>query len=147
MHPICASTSRAENTLIWASIQVLLGLIFFEKDDTKNLHSDVYQSVAPIIIVYSLVSLLEKGKKNGLTQPIFGNHPMQAWAQGLEARLVNLRWDAILSGGSAFVLLSDVHLLQSWRVYFVRVGFRHRGRRWGCCVIEKCSSHLHSFLA
>ncbi len=46
-------------------------------------------------------------KKNGLTsiildsltQPNFGNHPMQPWTQGAKARLVNLRWDAIIYRG------------------------------------------------
>ncbi len=80
----------------------------FEEDDTKNLRSDVYQADAPIIRAYSLVSLLEKRKKNGLTpviwdsltQPNFSNNPMQPWAHGVKARLIDLRWDAILSRGS-----------------------------------------------
>ncbi len=68
---------------------------------------------------------------------------MQAWAQGAKARPINLHWDANLSRGSVIGLLSDAHLLQSWRVYFARVGFRRGGRRWrecgvwGCCVFEK----------
>ncbi len=67
MHPIRAFTSRPKTALLWASVLVLLGLKSFEKDDTKNLHSDVIQAEAPIIRAYSLVSLLEKRKKNGLT--------------------------------------------------------------------------------
>ncbi len=46
---------------------VLLGLKFFEKEDTETLQSDVYQADAPIIRAYLLVSILEKRKKNGLT--------------------------------------------------------------------------------
>ncbi len=88
---------------------VLLGLKYFEKDDTKNLHSDVYQADAPLIREYSLVSLLEKRKKNvltlviwdSLTQPNFSNHPMQAWVQGccvIEKRLDVLFLFSMLSG-------------------------------------------------
>ncbi len=108
MHLIRASTSRPKATLIRASALVPLGSESFEEDDTKNLCSDVYQADASIIRAYSLISLLEKRKKNGLspviweslTQPNFINHPMQAWAQGVNSRLINFRWDAILSRGS-----------------------------------------------
>ncbi len=97
---------------------------------------DVYQADAPIIRAYSLVSL-EKRKKNGLTtvisdsltQPNFSNHPMKAWAQGVKARLLNIHWDATISMGSVIGLLSDAHLLQSWRVDFAKVGFHRGGRR------------------
>ncbi len=55
---------------------------------------------------------------------------MQPWAQGVKARLIDLRWDAILSRGSVIAKLSDgsAHLLQSGRVNVIRVGFR-RGVR------------------
>ncbi len=109
-----------------ASALVPLGLESFEEDDTKNLRGAVYQANAPIIRAYWLVSLLEKREKNGLnpviwdglTQPNFSNHPMQPWAQGVKACLVNLRWDVILSrgpviaqlsGDSAHLLLSQIH--------------------------------------
>ncbi len=72
--------------------------------------------------------LLDKRKKNGLTQANFNNHPMQACAQGVKARLVNLRWDAVFS--RVIGLLSDAHLFQSLRVYFAREIFRRGGRRW-----------------
>ncbi len=94
--------------MIMTSVLVPLVLESLEEDDTKNLCSDVYQSDAPIIRAYPLVSLLEKRKKNGLTpviwdsltQPNFSNHPMQPWAQGAKARLVDLRRDVIFSRGS-----------------------------------------------
>ncbi len=49
----------------------------------------VYQANASIIRAYSFADLLEWREKNGLTpviwesltQPNFGNHPMQPWAQ------------------------------------------------------------------
>ncbi len=71
MHLIRASTSRPKATLIRASVLVPLVLEFFEEDDTKNLRGDVYQANAPIIRAYSLVSLLEKKEKNGLTPVIW----------------------------------------------------------------------------
>ncbi len=101
--------------MIRASALVPLVLESFEEDDTKNLRSDVYNADAPIIRAYSLVSLLESRKKNGLTpvildsftQPNLSNHLMQPWTQGVKARLINIRWDAILSRGSVIALLSD----------------------------------------
>ncbi len=138
MHLIRASTSRPKATLIRASALVPLGLESFEEDDTKNLRSDVYQADTPIIRAYSLASLLEYRKKNGLTpviwdsliQPNLSNHSMQPCAQGVKARLINLRWDAILSTGSVIAQLSDgsAHLPQSGRVNVTRVGFRRGGR-------------------
>ncbi len=95
--------------MIRASALVPLGLESFEKNDTNALSSDVYQAKASIMGAYSL----EQRKKNSLTavilesltQPNFGHHPLQPWAQGVKARLVNLRWDAItLSGGRAYPL-------------------------------------------
>ncbi len=85
--------------MIRAIALVPVGSESSEEDDTKNLHGDVYQANASIIRAYSLVSLFEKRKKKGLTQviwdsliqPNFGNHPIQPWAQGVRARLVNLR--------------------------------------------------------
>ncbi len=41
------------------------------EDDTKNLRGDVYQANASIVRAYSLVSLLEKREKNGLTPVIW----------------------------------------------------------------------------
>ncbi len=50
---------------------VPFGLETFEEDDTKNLRGDVYQANASIVRAYSLVSLLEKIEKNGLTPVIW----------------------------------------------------------------------------
>ncbi len=95
--------------MISASALVPLGLESFEEDDTKTLRGDVYQAKASIIGAYSL----EERKKNSLTpvilesltQPNYGNHPLQPWAQGVKAHLVNLRWDATtLSGGHDYPL-------------------------------------------
>ncbi len=71
MHLGRASTSRPKATLISASALVSLKLETFAEDDTQNLRSDVYQANASIIRAYSLVSLLEKGEKNGLTPVIW----------------------------------------------------------------------------
>ncbi len=96
MQLIRASASRPKTTLIRASALVPIGLESFEEGGTKNLRA------------YSLVSLLEQREKNGLipaiwdslTKPNFGNHSIQPWTQEVEARLVNLHWDAILSRDS-----------------------------------------------
>ncbi len=57
--------------MIRVSALVLLVLESFEEDDAKNLHGDVYQANASIIQAYSLVCLLEKREKNGLTPVIW----------------------------------------------------------------------------
>ncbi len=44
------------------------------------------------------------------------NDPMEAWTQGVKARLINIHWYAILSRGSVIAQMC-------WRVYFARVGF------------------------
>ncbi len=50
---------------------VPFGLESFEEDDTKNLRGDVYLANTPVIQAYSLVSLLEKRKKNVLIPVIW----------------------------------------------------------------------------
>ncbi len=92
------NAERAKLILVRASALVSLGLKSFEEVDTKNLRGDVYQANASIIKEYSLISLLEKRKKNGLTPVIFdsltqlnfGYPLMEPWAHGVKARHVNL---------------------------------------------------------
>ncbi len=71
MHLIRASTSRPKAALIRASAVVPFGLESFEEDGAKNLRGDVYQANAYAIRAYSLVSLLEKREKIGLTPVIW----------------------------------------------------------------------------
>ncbi len=81
-----------------------------------------------MIRVYSLVPLLEKRDKNSLA-PVtwdrfawlhFINNPMEPLAQGVKARLVNLRWDYIFSSSSIVsqLLNGHAHLTQLHIVLF-----------------------------
>ncbi len=79
----------------------------------------------------------ECGQKNSCTPvslawPHFAGSPMQSRTEGVMARLVNLRWGAVLSRGSIVSQLpgSRAHFIQGWRANFTWVRVYCGGIRW-----------------